>query len=177
MNIHLISMDTTYGGISSLQTHQALRKVRNRRYLPLKVSPAHQKDKGSQALHSPSLVSCYQLIGVFSLTNSAKKRTKRRNHWQNVWQKTAEESLKEAAIAKNDEILWKIKGMHLVTREAHDHPSCQKDFTQVDVRHQTAKNMIIPCICKPFTKLLLNLLQNISRIASLTSATWNPCQC
>ena len=51
--------------------------------------------------------------------------------------KTAEDSVKEATKRKqNQHILLKVQDTDLVSREAHYHATCRRDYTREDDRHE-----------------------------------------
>ena len=51
--------------------------------------------------------------------------------------KTSEDSVKEAVTRKQDQhILLKVQDTDLAAREAHYHPTCRRDYTWEDDRHQ-----------------------------------------
>ena len=55
--------------------------------------------------------------------------------------KTAEDSVKEAVIRKEDQhILLKVQDTDLAAREAHYHATCRRDYSREDDRHQETIN-------------------------------------
>lgn len=51
--------------------------------------------------------------------------------------RTAEHNIKSAAEqSQHEHILLKVRGIDLIAREAHYHPSCRKDFTRGETHIQ-----------------------------------------